>query len=181
MMEGSAGPKPTTVSERPKLPGGGWMSGKRITAAVPEPLVYALNPRYPGDLRAFYNEAIPLMRDDLIQAMREAGVDNLEIFRAVLKDPFAKKDLTNYKSVNIVGVVSCADAAKSARMGTSDSNLVDADYAALNIDENKAGGLLCFRLAEAVNAVVVHAKVKQSIEAKNLPGVEFFGPGEWSG
>jgi hypothetical protein len=31
-----------------------------------------------------------------------------------------------------------------------------------------------------VNAVVVHEKVKERIEAAGIPGFVFCGPGEWS-
>ena len=128
-----------------------------------------------------YSASIPLMRDDLLKALSDAGVDNLETFRAVLRDPFSNKDLKNYKAVNIVGVVSAADADKSERMDGSDSEMIDVDFSSLVIDESRTGGALMFRLAEAVNAIVVHEKVKNAIEKRGIPGMIFYGPGEWAG
>lgn len=66
-------------------------------------------------------------------------------------------------------------------MGTSGSTMGDADFHALIIDESKTAGLLLFRLAENISAIVVHERVKQSIEAAGIPGFAFYGPGEWSG
>lgn len=158
------------------------MSGRRITIDVPDPLVYSLDPNYPGELLPLYeDEAVPLFRDDLLVALQNAGVDNLEQFPAVLHDPFSKKDHTNYKAVNIVGVIACADMAGSELMGTTDSTMIDVDFAGLVIDESRTGGALLFRLAEAVNAIVVHEKVKEEVERAGIPYMTFQGPGEWAG
>jgi hypothetical protein len=174
--------EPTSIRESPRLPGGPWMDGQRITITVPNPLVYGLDPNHPGELLPLYeNEAVPLFRDDLLDALRQAGVDNLECFPAVLRDPFRKTEHTNYKAVNIVGVVSCADMGQSELMGSSTSNMIDVDFAGLVIDEKRTGGALLFRLAEAVNAIVVHEKVKQTVEAAGIPFLTFQGPGEWAG
>ncbi len=180
IISGHRVPRPTSIKEGPELPGGPWMHGRRITIAVPEPLRYALDPAYPGDLQPMYKFAVPLMRDDLIEALRAGGGDNLETFRAVLRDVEGKEH-QNYKAFNVVGVVSCANMAKSGRMGTPDNNLIDADFDRVVLDESKAGGLLMFRLAEAVNAIVVHRQLKEAIEARKIKGMKFYGPGEWSG
>jgi hypothetical protein len=171
----------TDLSETPNLPGGPWMHGQRLTIAVPEPLLYTLDPDYPGDLMAMYKDAIPLMRDDLLQALQDAGVDNLETFRAILRDPANGVERTDYKAVNVVGLVSCADATASKTMDGSPVRSLDTDFDSLVIDEKRVGGALLFRLAEAVNAIVVHDKVKQVVEARGIPGIVFLGPGEWAG
>jgi len=157
------------------------MDGQPITMTVPEPLVYALDPHYHGLLKPLYKAAIPLMREDLIAALNEARVDNLQYFQAVLRDTIKGKEYGNYKAFNIVGVVSCADMQKSALMGSSDSQMIDVDFRSLVIDESKTGGALVFRLAEAVNAIVVHENVRTLIEEQGVPGMTFYGPGEWAG
>jgi hypothetical protein len=171
----------TTIGKRPKLPRGAWMTGEVITYEVVEPLVFELDANYPGELRPMYPSAAPLMREDLLSALREAGVDNLQLFSALLNDPMTGKQHTNYKAVNIVGVVSAADMGKSKMMGTSDSTLISADFEALVFREQVAADLLLFRLAESVNAIVVHERVKHVVEARAIPGMTFFESGEWSG
>jgi uncharacterized protein DUF1629 len=170
-----------SIDKYPKVRGFSWMSGKMITAPIDEPLLYTIDPDYPGEPKAMYDEKILLMRDDLLASLRGAGVDNLQTFQAILRDPRNGTDRTNFKSVNIVGVVSCADEARSQRMGTSTSTMIDVDYHSLVIDEKKTGGALLFRLAEAVSAIVVHDKVKTRVVADGIAGMTFFGPGEWSG
>jgi hypothetical protein len=171
----------TTIGERPQLPRGPWMTGQLITYDVPQPLVYALDPDYPGELLPMYKSAAPLMRADLIEALVNAGVDNLQLFDAVLRDPTTGKEHKGYKAVNVVGVVSAADLERSSMMGTTDSTFVDADFASLAFRKDISPDLLLFRLAESVNAIVVHDRVKRAVESAGIPGMTFYASGEWSG
>ena len=170
------------IEDSPSLPSSPWLNGRPVSGEVPNPLVYTLDPDYPGHLQPLYEaESIPLMRDDLLEALHEVGVDNLELFPAVIRDEEKGVDYNNYKAFNIVGLVSCADMDESKLMGTSDSTMIDIDFEALVIDESRTGGALMFRLAEAVNAIVVHEKVRKHIEERGIPGMTFYGPGEWAG
>jgi hypothetical protein len=170
----------TALGKRPTLPRGPWMTGQRITYDVPTPLEYALDPDYPGELLPMYKSAAPLMRADLLTALADAGVDNLQLFDAVLRDlkGNANKD---YKAVNVVGVVAAADLGNSRMMGTTDSTLVDADFQRLAFREQVPTDLLLFRLAESVNAIVVHDRVKRRVERAGIPGMTFYASDEWSG
>lgn len=177
------GPTPAAMIESgPDLPSAPWNSGKRIEGPVVEPLEYKLDPDYPGHLLPLYEaESVPLVRDDVLVLLRAAGIDNLQLYDAVIHDPVSGRQHTNYKAFNIVGAVSAADMGQSGLMGTSDSEMVDIDFDSLVLDDTRAGGLLMFRLAEAVNAIVVHLSVKRLIEEHGIEGISFLGPGEWSG
>ena len=59
---------------------------------------------------------------------------------------------------------------------------LDHDFANLVLDEQRIPSkLLLFRLAESVNAIIVHEKIKKTIEAQGIEGMVFYGSGEWSG
>ena len=158
-----------------------WMLGQPVVFEGPFPITYVLDDEYDGTPKALYAKAHPVMRDDLAQALTDAGVDNLQMFPAILEDREAGKQYTNYKAFNVVGLVSCADMDASRLMGTSASRMGDADFDRLIIDESRTDGLLMFRLAEAVNAIVVSERVRSVIEERGIPGMYFYGPGEWSG
>ena len=161
---------------------GNWRDGAMIVDPVPQPLVYTLNPKYPGTPKPMYSsKSVPIMRDDVVQALEGAGVDNIQYFDAVLVNPDTGQEYQNYKAYNILGLVACADMAASEFMGTSNSTIGDVDFDGLVIDESKTQGLSLFRLAENVSAIIVHKKVKAAIEAARIPGFVFYGPGEWSG
>ena len=62
-----------------ELAGGPWMDGRLITEPVPNPMRFEVRPEYPGVLKPMYEGAVLLMRDDLIDVLRETGVDNLQL------------------------------------------------------------------------------------------------------
>jgi hypothetical protein len=175
----SPGTSVTPISEWNGPP---WMMGEIITREVPRPFIFNLDPEYPGKMKPMYEGGILLMRDDLLSALSNAGVDNLQVFPALIRDKKNGQDYENYKAVNIIGVIACADMAQSVRMDPEDddSDIIDVNFDSLFIDEKKARGSLLFRLAESVSAIIVHQQVRDLVE-KNVPGMTFYGPGEWSG
>jgi hypothetical protein len=98
-----------------------------------------------------------------------------------LIDPVAGKTYSDYKAINIIGLVAAADLSKSKYHAPSGTPLIDTDFDSLAIDESKARGLLMFRLAESVNAIVVHESVRAHIEKHNIPHIDFVEPSQWIG
>lgn len=169
------------LDEEPELDETPWMHGSTVDPPNIE-LVYTLDPERAGNLKAMYDAPeYPIIRDDLIAALQAAGVDNLQLFDAVVRDPETGKEYTNYKAFNIVGVVSAADMDGSVLMGTSDSTMIDIDFDSLVIDEEKAGQFRLFRLAESVSAIIVSDAVRLEIERRGIPGMVFYDPSNWSG
>jgi hypothetical protein len=88
-------------------------SGGRFASdvQVPDPLEFTLwpvNPDSPYDgpeMPIYFDEEIPLFREDLIAAMQEYGVNNVDAYNARIIDLDNGKQYINYKAVNIVGVV----------------------------------------------------------------------------
>ncbi len=174
---------PTAViSAGPALHQAPWMHGQVIDSKLPLPLTYVLDPQRPGNLPALIEGTpYPLMRDDLVHALQAAGVHNLQLFPAVVKDPANGTEQTNYKAFNIIGLVRAADLGKSKLMGTSDSSIIDVDFDSLSLDERKAAPFDLFRLAESVSAIIVSRRVKEEIERHSIEGMLFYEPENWSG
>jgi hypothetical protein len=156
-----------------------WNRGRRFEQPVSEPLEVILD----GDglMMPMFNRGILLFSDELVEAVRDAGVDNIDCYDAVLVDPVGGKRHTNYKAVNIIGMVAAADLAASEFHAPSGRALIDTDFDTLVLDEERANGLLLFRLAESVNAIVVHARVKQHLEKRGIPNLDFVAPDAWVG
>ncbi len=124
---------------------------------------------------AYLRAAAPLFRDDFIQALRDAGVDNLISYRCAITDPDDGKVYTNYKAVNVIGLIAAADMDKSnATVYPNGPPLIDADFDGLVVDESKTHGALLFRLAESNNAILVHESVKEHIESLGYVDVAFY-------
>ncbi|WP_164010462.1 imm11 family protein [Pyxidicoccus trucidator] len=149
---------------------------------MPQPLQYTLSSTYRGTPKAFYSPGVPLIRNDLVDALREASVDNFELFDAVLKDPITGQEFNEYKAFNVLGLVAAADMDKSKRAPINlDSEMIDVFFDSLVIDNTKTQGLLMFRLAQSVDAIIIHERVKQAVEKRGIPGMVFYKPEDWSG
>ncbi len=89
------GPYPVKpIEEQPILPGGPWYAGKPVGYEVPDPMEYILEADeedYEAEglnLKTLYcSKAYPVIHDSLVEALKAAGVDNLELFHAHLKEP----------------------------------------------------------------------------------------------
>jgi hypothetical protein len=51
----------------------------------------------------FDDFSFPLFKNDLILALNEFGVDNVEYYNAIINDPDNRERYTNYKVANIIG------------------------------------------------------------------------------
>jgi hypothetical protein len=172
---------------RDHLQNNNWMGGEYNDFDVPQPVVYELkDDRYemeePPNIRVMSDSLpVPVMHNSLCEALLAAGVDNIQYYDAVIRDLKRGIDHTDYKAFNIVGVVAAADMTASTMMGTSDSTLIDADFDRLVLDEKKCNGMLLFRLAENITAIVVSEVVKNEVEKRGIKGMFFYPSGEWAG
>lgn len=115
-----------------------------------------------------YYGNVCVMSLKLVEVLLNAGVDNLQIFPAYITDAgTGERVKQDYRFVNIVGMISCAD------VKASESSPLGGTYYfhELVIDESKARGLLLFRLAESPSEVVVHERVAAAIDKAILRGL----------
>ena len=167
------------VDMYPTIERDGWLLGERFSTAIPEPLEFTLDDTQPGRVPDFLDGTIPLMSDRLINALKEAGVDNIDAYRAELRLADGTLASSQYKAINVIGVVSAADMAKSQVAEGFPTELLATSFDSIAIDESKTGGLLLFRLAEAVTTVLVHESVKEHLEQSGFEALGFIPPEEW--
>lgn len=177
------------LSTEPELPSGddNWWLGQRLDIEPPTPLVYEIDEDDEGPLGPFYEELdAPLMSGPLVDALRSAGVDNLDTYDAVIRETRTGREHHGYKAVNIIGLVKAADESSNTKelgLGGKDG-LIAAWFEDLVVSEEKARGMLFFRLAENVSTILIHKSVKEQIDAASIPGGEtlsFIHPARWSG
>jgi hypothetical protein len=162
------------------LPGPGprdsWMLGRKFKASVSVPVeINAIEEFDEGILLPLYS-APTIMRNDLYEAIVSAGVDNLDVWDAIVRKADGTLLSDQYKAFNVIGL-------RSAGSGTTyapenPSRMIDASIESLKIGENEARGLYLFRLAESCGIIVVHEKVKNAIEARGIQNIRFIDPPE---
>ena len=152
-----------------------WFSGHKFKNPPKEPVSVTIRKGFEhGDLPPF-SVAVNIMSDEFYKALCDAGVDNLDVYDAVLRSKDGTVEYKGFKAYNVLGLVRAADLSKT-KFNDPGSRLIDASIETLEIDPNKAMGFLMFRLAEYVSAVIVHERVKKFIEPMNFPYVQFNEP-----
>jgi hypothetical protein len=123
----------------------------------------------------------PLFHKELVAALQECGVDNLEVFPVRITDTRTGEVCDDYLAVNFVGLVKAADMGTSQATPHSPDELIDTDFDSVTINEGAAKGFKMFRLAESVNALVVHRSIKEHLESKGGFELTFTEPEDWVG
>lgn len=184
MLESFAPPggSSTDILEYPLIDGvDSWMLGSRFNVKLPEPIRLQWDPETTGPYKHLYDVTIPLIHQDLLKALRAAGVDNLDCYRTEIRDTRTGAVSTDYFAANIVGVIAAADLGGSTYTDHSGHGLMDIDFDSLAIDPRRALGARLFRLAECVSGVVVHQTVKEHLESAGGFGLTFLAPSDWIG
>ncbi|WP_441289521.1 hypothetical protein ACSRUE_01880 [Sorangium sp. KYC3313] len=158
-----------------------WMSGAIFGIPPPEPVIATVMPGYSGIMAELWQAPVPLMTERLLAILRRAGVDNLDTYRAEVRDAATKEARRDYVAFNVIGLVTAADLGRAVFDTGQPDRKISMIFDALAIDNTAAMHLLLFRLGEAVNALVVHDRVKQAVEDAGLTMIEFFAPEEWAG
>lgn len=156
-----------------------WMSGRRFVKPPTEPVVATIQPGYEKSELVPYFDAARMMNVAMHDALRSAGVDNLDAYDAEIRSEDGSIVHRGYKAFNLIGLVQAADLKKTVFNDPPASRVIDASIEHLVIDDTKVGGLLMFRLAEFVGAVIVHEKVRRVIEARRIRDVVFREPHEF--
>ena len=169
------------IEPAPSAPNvGSWLSGAPLTMAPATPIRLRFSVELSeGKPKHLYKAGIPLLSGELFRALREAGVDNLETFPAMVSDPLTGESL-RYAAFNVIGLIAAADMGASVYDTAGGPPLIAVDFDSVVLDEKKIRGVRLFRLAENVCAIVIQDRVKQRLEAANL-GLEFIEPKDWAG
>lgn len=114
-----------------------------------------------------YYSGTNLMSRRLVDAMLGCGVDNLQIFPAVISREETGETMSEYCVVNVLGLVAAADMGKSKARPLANIKF----FEKLAVDPNLARGLLMFRLAESLTDIIVADNVAQAIKAGQFTDV----------
>lgn len=160
-----------------------WMSGARFERQPPEPIAVRLRGTDEegwvlGDL---WLTPITVMSKRVLKAMQSAGVDNLDTYAVELLDPVSGKTHTDFVAFNVIGKIAAADATQTRFTPGVKERMVSADIDSLALDQATMRGALMFRLAESVNAIIVHDSVRQAILDAGIDTLTFLEPEEWAG
>jgi len=169
------------LKETPTPEGESWRDGQRFVTKPDEPIEIIIDPSHSDDVLEFENIDALIMTKRLLKALQESGVDNLDIYKAVITNTESGYKTDDYVACKLIGLVSAADLSESKVVGGSPDGLIDVDFDSVKIDELKAKDHLLFRLVENTSAIVVHESVKNYIEGSGINTLDFVKPEDWIG
>jgi hypothetical protein len=142
------------------------MAGK-ILPPPPEDLVLTMRPgsgEYRGDI---IGGVVTLYSEELIEALTEFGVDNIQYFAVDLKDPVSGELEGGYFLVNIIGLLACVDSDIGEQAPLDRPTSLEN----FTIDESKTTKLPMFRLKESPRLIVIDDKLHDFLVKQKIVGV----------
>ena len=143
-----------------------------------EPILARILPGDEGEMAELWDNPVPLMTRRLYERLSASGVDNLDIYTAEIREEASGRVYDEYVAFNLIGKVAAADLNASTYTDTHPP-MIDGGFTSLHIDAGKARNLLLFRLAEAVNAIVAHERIKSAVESAGIRTLTFIPPEHW--
>jgi hypothetical protein len=175
-------PKALDLGPAPEVEGvDSWISADPLRVSVPADLSMIVDPDEPGELLVLYTLDVLVASNRLIDSLHKAGVDNLQVYPLTIRAEASGREWTTHSVVNVIGKVSCADLSKSTFTAERGRPVVDTDFERLVLDETAAAGLLLFRLAECISAVIVHDRVRRQLVADGFTDLTFQDPWDFIG
>lgn len=141
-----------------------FINGSVITMAVPNPMVFTTNAKAGDTMLDFQCSSFPVMSKRLLSLFQEAGVDNLQVFPAIIKSEEDGTVWENYFVVNVIEMIACADLSKSTYDEVMRGHYI---FDELAIDSEKAKGALLFRLQEHSPTIIIHRDVGRYINTND--------------
>jgi len=154
-------------------PEDGWMLGRRFRGRVTEPVEAVIKDDFDeGVLLPFYTTP-QIMTRELCETIRDAGVDNLDVYDAIVSREDGTIVSRDYVAFNVLGVVRRPKSSGTSFDPSNPERIADTRIETLDYAQDGPGELLMFRLCECLGSVVVHQKVKEAIEARGIPNIVF--------
>jgi hypothetical protein len=159
-----------------------WRGGRHLLEAdsLPSPIPVDFEPLkgYLGPPMELYDVCIPLMSARLAAVLVAAGVDNVAFYPALLTNTITGETY-DYHAFNVVGAVAAADLERSEWSTFDGWPVADVSFTRFELNAEKAERHLFFRLAENINALVVHESVRNRVIEAGIDTVRFLEPHEW--
>lgn len=173
----------SALLEATPLPSGemSWCIGRPFGAQPSEPIDIMMDPAHSDRLLPFYDVDAILMPRTLTDVLLRNGVANLDIYVTKITHPITGFQTTDYIAANLIGLVSATDLSNSRVVGGSSDHRLDTDLEGFAIETGRTRGALMFRLAENTSAVLVHEKIKRSLEQAGFDLLQFVDPADWVG
>lgn len=151
-----------------------WALGQPFPTALPNPIIVPITQIGDSDepvVPCPFNDAnMCLATPEIVAAMRSRGVDNIDVYPAILRDAATGREF-EYFAVNIIGIMKVADLDESVWTNLDGEAKVDTIFEKLVVQEDEARGIDIFRLYEDTGTILISERVKRALE--HIPFLTF--------
>lgn len=151
-----------------------FISGQIINAPLDLPFKFTINHPKNEKPRHFLDGMIPVVSNLFLEKLSEAGVDNFQVFPAILYQPSTGIEYTEYSAFNIIGLVDAVDDGSSEHdvimPGNDDGILPLVDYKKLIFSKSKTHDFLMFRLPQNSVDMFIHSRVMDYLRSQKPEG-----------
>jgi len=164
-----------SVTKKPKLPDGvSFIKGVLINEALPAPLIFEVDYPTRDDVPHFLGDTIPIFSGYLVQTLKAAGVDNFQVFPAVLRNPKSNAEWTDFWAFNAIGLIAAAniDESEYDTLMEGDAEGVEVPLLAFDeivLEKKKTHDQSMFRLAESPSVLLIHDRINRYVDAHDPP------------
>lgn len=145
-----------------------WGQGLWHGDPVKVPLMADLSAKGGQVMPDFDTGSPPIVSQRMVEELTRAGVDNLQLFDIEVTDPRSGVVRKDYKAMNVVGAVSCADLDASEYRS---ARVPRVNFTKLVLDDSRTMGLPMFRLAESLKYILISKPVRDALVSIPLVGV----------
>ncbi|ARU58838.1 hypothetical protein OLMES_4850 [Oleiphilus messinensis] len=161
------------VTQNPVLPGHtSFLTGHVIHDTLP---VLEFEVNYPDDvpLPHLFGNRVPLISPEMAGVMSSVGIDNFELFPALITNPISGKKWDNYLAFNVVGLVKAADMQRSSFDELMSAGIDNMETPLVAFREvvligEKLAGLKMFRMLESPDTLIVNETLVDAL-SENRP------------
>jgi hypothetical protein len=112
--------------------------------------------------------------------LAQLGVDNIQYFPTLIRNPADGTETRDYELANLIGKVWCLD----RKASVIDSRADDPDSIqfidSLALDMARIHGQDLFRLGEKTLIIIVSDRLKRACESAKITGVRFYAPADYT-
>lgn len=146
------------------LDAGDFTDGRRLAVTGPIEIELVADDKGTAVMPPLFTVPALVVHRDVAEVLREAGVDNIDFYPAVLFDGTRAYD--EYLLCNVIGLVDAVDKRRSKTR--------------MVLDEKKTGGLGLFRLKQRPSLVVIDERVRMRLAARAFPYLHIVRPEDFA-
>lgn len=143
--------------------------GARFGADFPEPVLFDVDPDVGGIRIPTLFLPEPVFRADFLTALRKAGAANIDDYAVRISGATGVECAfsENYRVINIIGILDCADLSRSEYEEAEGMKFFDR----LVIDASRAQGAGFFRVVHAQEYMVISQALADQLDLSSFPDV----------